>query len=311
MMKSALVLGATGGMGFALVEELVGRGIETIAFARSEGKLAAYGTEWGSLAKVMVGDVTNEHELREAVSKVDVVFHCINIPYEKWDPILSDILDAILLQCMNLKKPLVYVDNIYSYGRQTIPVSEHVSRHPHTKKGKIRLALQNQIKTSNVPYIIAHFPDFYGPMAENTILQYTFLQMLSKESVGFVGNTKLQREFIYTKDGAKALVELALREDCYNQSWNISGAGTISGEEIAKIASDFLNKKITVKPIRRWMIAMLGLFNASMREVTEMMYLNETPVILDGSKYEQTVGPLPKTPYQVGIKENLKELAKR
>lgn len=310
-MKKALVLGATGGMGFALVEELVNRGIETIAFARSSEKLAHYKQDWGPLANTMVGDVLNEQHLGEAVKQVDLVFHTINIPYEKWNPGLFQILEAVLTQCAKHKKPLIYVDNIYSYGRQSSPVSEHTSRHPHTKKGNIRLQLQNLIQTSKVPYMIAYFPDFYGPKAESTILQYTFKQMLKKHSAGFVGDTTLQREFIYTKDGAKALVELALREDCYNQDWNISGAGTISGEEIAKIASHYLDKPLKVKMIGRRMIAALGLLNPSMREVTEMMYLNETPVILDSTKYETLIGPLPKTPYQVGIVENLKELAKK
>jgi nucleoside-diphosphate-sugar epimerase len=310
-MKKALVLGATGGMGFALVEELVSRGIETIAFARSSDKLARYKQEWGPLAKTFLGDVMNENHLSEAVRSVDLVFHSINIPYEKWSPALFDILEAILTQCKMHNKPLIYIDNIYSYGRQSVPVSEVTPRHPHTKKGNIRLQLQQQIQTSTIPYIIAHFPDFYGPKAESTILQYTFKEMLKKQSALFVGDTKLQREFIYTKDGANALVELALREESYHQSWNISGAGTISGEEIAAIASSFFAKEIKVKPIHRWMIAMMGLFNASMREVVEMMYLNETPVILDGSKYEKEIGPLPKTPYQVGVVENLKELAKK
>lgn len=310
-MKKALVLGATGGMGYALVEELVNRGSETIAFARSSEKLAHYKQDWGPLANTMVGDVLNEQHLGEAVKQVDLVFHTINIPYEKWNPGLFQILEAVLTQCAKHKKPLIYVDNIYSYGRQSSPVSEHTSRHPHTKKGNIRLQLQNLIQTSKVPYMIAYFPDFYGPKAESTILQYTFKQMLKKHSAGFVGDTTLQREFIYTKDSAKALVELALREDCYNQDWNISGAGTISGEEIAKIASHYLDKPLKVKMIGRRMIAALGLLNPSMREVTEMMYLNETPVILDSTKYETLIGPLPKTPYQVGIVENLKELAKK
>jgi nucleoside-diphosphate-sugar epimerase len=310
-MKKALVLGATGGMGYALVEELVSRGIETIAFARSSEKLSLYKQDWGPLATTKVCDVLSEQHLSEAVKHVDLVFHSINIPYERWNPGLFQILEAILTQCSKHKKPLIYVDNIYSYGRQSSPVSENTSRHPHTKKGNIRLQLQNHIQTSKVPYIIAYFPDFYGPKAESTILQYTFKQMLKKQSVGFVGATTLQREFIYTKDGAKAIVELALRDDSYNQDWNISGAGTISGEEIAKIASDFLDKPLKLKPIGRRMIAALGLFNPSMREVTEMMYLNETPVMLDATKYETLIGPLSKTPYHVGVVESLKELAKK
>jgi nucleoside-diphosphate-sugar epimerase len=310
-MKKAVVLGATGGMGFSLVEELVSRNIETIAFARSKDKLEQYSQEWGPLATIVVGDVLNEEQLKEAISKADFVFHAISIPYQNWDPNLSNILSLILGECQTQKKPLIYVDNIYAYGVQQEKVHELTKKNPHTKKGKFRLKLQQQIETSGVPYIIAHFPDFYGPKAESTLLQYTFEQSLKKNKAGYIGDLHLQKEFIYIKDGAKALVELVLREDTYGEEWNIPGTGTISGLEMGEIAATHLRKPIKFKPIHRWMINALGLFSPFMREFSEMMYLNETPVILDGSKFEKRIGTLPRTSYEVGIGNNLDELAKK
>ena len=38
-MKKALVLGASGGMGYSLVKELSSRGIKVVAFARTKEKL--------------------------------------------------------------------------------------------------------------------------------------------------------------------------------------------------------------------------------------------------------------------------------
>ncbi|MCC3355323.1 hypothetical protein [Bacillus sp. REN16] len=37
----------------------------------------------------------------------------------------------------------------------------------------------------------------------------------------------------------------------------------------------------------------------------EMLYLTIDPVVLDGSKYEQEIGPLPATSYEEGIKRTL------
>jgi nucleoside-diphosphate-sugar epimerase len=310
-MKKAVVLGATGGMGFSLVEELVSRNIETIAFARSKDKLEQYSKEWGPLATIFAGDALNEVQLRDAISEADYVFHSINIPYQNWNPTLTDILSLILRECRVQNKSFIYVDNIYAYGAQQEKVHELTTKNPHTKKGKFRLKLQQQIENSGVPYIIAHFPDFYGPKAESTLLQYTFNQLLKKNRAGYIGHLDLQKEFIYIKDGAKALVELALREDAYGEEWNIPGVGTISGLEIAEIASAHLQQSIKLKPIHRWMINALGLFNPFMREFSEMMYLNETPVVLDGSKYEKRIGILPSTAYNIGICHNLDEMAKK
>ena len=51
------------------------------------------------------------------------------------------------------------------------------------------------------------------------------------------------------------------------------------------------------------MIQFLGLFSVDMREVVEMFYLNEEPVILDGEKYERMIGPVPRTPYREGLRQ--------
>jgi nucleoside-diphosphate-sugar epimerase len=307
-MKTAAVFGATGGMGNALVESLVKRGISVIAFARSERVLLEKQKRWGALAIPMVGDAMKPEDVRKAVTKADLVFHAINIPYQHWDPNLMLILSNLLEASRIENKPFIYVDNIYSYGIQTHKVTESAPKNPHTKKGKLRLKLLEQIEQSGVRYLIAHFPDFYGPNAENTLLHFTFQQMLKKKTAFYVGNTSIQREFIYIKDGAEALVELSLREDTFGQAWNIPGAGTISGKEIVKISGEYLKKEIRVKPIYKWMIQLVGLFDSFMREYAEMMYLNEKPVVLDGSKYERLIGPVPRTPYEIGIRATLKQM---
>ncbi|WP_394137807.1 SDR family NAD(P)-dependent oxidoreductase [Cytobacillus oceanisediminis] len=308
MFKTAAVLGATGGMGYALTEALCHKNIRTIAFARSEENLLKYKEEWGPNAEVFAGDAMNQADVEKAVSEADAVFHAINIPYQNWDPALSIILDHILDVCRKQNKPFIYVDNIYSYGRHSMPATETSAKNPHTKKGKLRQTLIEKIRNSGVPYIIAHFPDFYGPHTGNTLLQYTFQQIVDKNKGMFVGKTTIPREFIFIKDGAKALADLALKEEAYGEVWNIPGAGTITGEEIARIASRLLNKQVSFKPVHKWMIRAIGVFDPFMKEYTEMMYLNETPVILDGSKYEKRIGDLPKTTYEDGIKQSLEHL---
>lgn len=310
-MKKSLVLGSTGSMGNALVEALSKRNIPTIALGRSLPKLEEYKKNWDPSVELMVGDAMNKSDIREAISKADYIFHSINIPYQEWQKNLKNLLLNILEECRNQNKPFIYVDNIYSYGRQIQRTAETANKQPHTKKGKLRLQLLQEIENSGVQYLIAHFPDFYGPKAGSTLLQYTFEQVLKKNSGGFIGDLNTPREFIYVKDGAEALVELAFRDDTYGEAWNIPGAGTITGKEIQQILSSHLGRDIKLSTIRKWMIKGLGIFNPFMKEFVEMMYLNETPVILDGSKYESRIGKVPMTPYNIGIKETLMDMARQ
>lgn len=308
-MKNALVLGATGSMGNAIVNALRERNISTIAFGRSLQKLEEYKKDWDPEVELFVGDAYKKEDIREAVSKADYIFHSVNIPYQEWQQKLRPLLMNILEECRNQNKPFIYVDNIYSYGRQTGKTTESAVKQPHTKKGKLRLHLLKEIENSGVTYLIAHFPDFYGPKAGSTLLQYTFEGVLKKYSGGFIGDLNIPREYIFVKDGANALVELSLRENTYGETWNIPGSGTITGKEIQAILSTHFGREIKFSRIHKWMIQGLGIFNPFMKEYVEMMYLNETPVVLDGTKYKERIGAIPMTPYEIGIKETLTSMA--
>lgn len=305
-MKKALVLGASGGMGSALVTELAGKGHDVVAFARTRSKLEKLFANQPQVTLV-AGDVFNLDELRAAAQDVDLIFHAVSLPYSEWEAKLPVLVDHILLVAKEREARLVVVDNIYAYGRSEGIVREDFPKRPHTRKGKVRLQAEEQIKQSGVPYLIAHFPDFYGPCAENTLLYQTFLRVIQNRKTLFVGDPEIPREYMYTPDGAKALVELSLRNHAYGQNWNIPGAGLITGKEILQILRrQGYTKGMTT--ITKFMVQLAGLFDKQMREYVEMYYLNEEPVILSGEKLEQELGKIPRTPYEIGIPSTLEAM---
>ncbi|MDQ0229264.1 SDR family NAD(P)-dependent oxidoreductase [Metabacillus malikii] len=300
-MKKVLVLGASGGMGYALVMELASRGIEVIAFARNKEKLDELFGHM-SLVTTVSGDIFIIESLMKAATGVDSIFHAANIPYSQWHVKLRQLVSNIIKVSEAQSTKLIFADSIYSYGRKPNElVREDSPKYPHTVKGKLRLENEQLIKQSTVPTLIAHFPDFYGPHASNTLLHFTLNPVAKNKKTRFIGDPTIAREFIYTPDGAKALVNLALTEKAYHQNWNIPAYDVITGEEIIKILREELNYEKKVSIVTKGMIQFLGLFSKNMREVVEMFYLNEEPVILSGEKYEAEIGRLPKTPYKDGI----------
>ncbi|PXW86966.1 nucleoside-diphosphate-sugar epimerase [Pseudogracilibacillus auburnensis] len=304
-MKKVIVLGATGGMGYSLVNELVERGMEVTAFARNKDKLHHF---FGNNSHITIyqGDVFSTNELMNAVKGNEIIFHAINLPYASWEAKLPIMTQQIIQAAQKNSTKLAIVDNIYSYGKSPgEKVKETTEKRPHTKKGKIRLEMQKLYESSQVPYIIAHFPDFYGPYVESSLLNFTLTKMMENKKAQYVGDPRLSREHIYTPDGAKALVELALNETAYNQIWNIPAYDVITGEEIIHILQSITNNHKKVSTVTKNMVRFIGLFDRQMREFVEMMYLNEQPVVLDGEKYEKNIGILPKTPYDEGIKRTI------
>ncbi|MBB6445395.1 SDR family NAD(P)-dependent oxidoreductase [Bacillus benzoevorans] len=306
-MKKALVLGASGGMGYAIVKELSQRGIAVKAFARTENKLKKLFAQDTNVT-IAAGDIFQLDDLTAAAQDVDIIFQAANIPYTEWEENLLQMMNNVIIAAKAHSAKLAVVDNIYAYGNAGTNVTETQPKNPCTKKGRIRLEVETTIKQSGVPFIIAHFPDFYGPNAYNTILHVTLQNVLQNKRAIFVGKQTIPREFIFTPDGAKALVQLALEENAYGENWNIPGAGVITGEEIVSILRELTHYQKKVSTVSKSMIQMLGLFNREMREVAEMFYLNETPVVLSGEKYEERIGPIPQTSYREGLRQTLEYL---
>lgn len=307
-MGKAVVLGATGGMGISIVNELVERGVEVTAFARNVEKLTLF---FGSKPKVTIcpGNVFAKEELHKAVKGNDIIFHAINLPYANWRTGLPILTKNIIEVTKENSTKLVVVDNIYSYGKNPgKKVQETTRKNPHTRKGKIRLEMEKWYKTANIPYVIAHFPDFYGPDVENSLLNFTLRGMAKNKKAQFVGDPTIAREHMYTPDGAKALVQLAENEHAYYQNWNIPAYDTITGKEIINIVRALINSQSKVSIVSKNMLRFVGIVNKQMGEFVEMHYLNEDPVILDGEKYERMIGPIPKTNYEEGIKRTLESM---
>lgn len=309
-MGNMLVLGASGGMGYSIVNDLVGRGHRVTAFARNRKKLEKLFKN-NERVTIVSGDLFQLEDVLEAAKNTEIIFHAASIPYFDWSEKLPIIMNHVLEAAKQRGTKLALVDNIYAYGKQREKVTENTPKMPHTKKGKIRLQLENMVKSSGVDYVIAHFPDFYGPGAENTVLHFTLENIVKKKKSFFVGDQKVGREYLFTPDGAKALVTLALTEKAYGQNWNIPGYGAVTGEELIGYIREFTayDKKITTAT--KGMVRLLGLFDRNMREVTEMFYLFQQPVFLSGEKYEREIGPLPKTSYKEGLKQTLEYLEKK
>lgn len=115
-MKKALVLGASGGMGYAIVEELVERGIEVTAFARTKDKLEQLYRNRDKV-QIVAGDVFDQEDLIHAASGMDVIFHAINIPYSEWYEKQPNLMRNVVQAAESANCKLAIVDNIYAYGR--------------------------------------------------------------------------------------------------------------------------------------------------------------------------------------------------
>lgn len=165
---------------------------------------------------------------------------------------------------------------------------------------------------SKAQRLIVRLPDYYGPTAnEASYLGSTLESIAAGKPAVFIGNMTVAREYVYLPDAAIMIIELASRDEAYGQNWNIPGAGTISGQDIVRIAQAASGSKKPVISLGKTGLSLLGIFVPVMKEIVEMLYLTKEPVVLSGGKYERVVGPIPATPFEQGITETVQVLMSR
>jgi len=311
-MKNVIVLGATGGTGAAITKELLNRGIKTIAFGRSIEKLQLLKENLGNSALLTLksGNAFDHNSICDAAKDVDVIFQCVAVPYEEMQHSQIPLGKAVMTAADKLKKKIVFVDGIYPYGRAKTPiVDEEHPKNPHTKKGKIKLKLEELIFSKDwakAHPMVIRLPDYYGPTANfNSYLGMTMVNIAQGKISSYIGSLSIPREYIYLPDAANMIIELALENEAYGQNWNIPG-NIITGKRLIQIAQSAAGKAVPVIPLTRNTLRMIGIFSPVMREMVEMSYLTETPVYLDGSKYKKKIGPLTQTSFEVGILETIR-----
>ncbi|XOK60716.1 NAD-dependent epimerase/dehydratase family protein [Paenibacillus elgii] len=316
-MNKAIVIGATGGTGASVTEELVRRGIRTVAFGRSRGKLEQLKANLGNPhhLTIAVGDAFRPNDIIAASEGADVLFHCANVPYHEMVSKLIPLGESVMEAANRLSLKVVVIDGIYPYGRRQMDrATEDHPKQPHTRKGKIRLAYEQMLfegRWSQAKVMIVRLPDYYGPTAnEASYLGSTLEAIAAGKMAFFIGNMRVPREYVYLPDAAFMIAELAARDEVYGENWHIPGAGLISGREIVRIARRASGSSKPVIPLGRGGLSLLGMAVPVMKEVVEMLYLTEEPLVLSGDKYKRLIGPVRATSFEEGITNTVRELIK-
>ena len=111
-----------------------------------------------------------------------------------------------------------------------------------------------------------------------------FRAALAGKSANWVGPVNQPHEFVYVPDTGPVIVDLASRAECFGEAWNFGGAATINSMDFITRIYRAVGRGPKYRTVGAGMLKFLGWFNPTLREVVEMLYLQETPVILDDSK---------------------------
>ncbi len=307
MSETHVVFGAAGSLGAAIVRRLSAEGRPVRAVVRDLGR--AKQVLPGS-AELVVGDALNSDNVRAFCKVAGTVYHCVNVPYRQWLEVHPKVTKNILAAAIEAKATLVFPGNVYGYGRfQRIPAAEDHPLGATTRKGRLRNELEAMLmdadRAGRVKVVIPRFTDFYGPNVINRLSAPIFEGAITGKKARWIGKLEVPHDFVFIDDAAAAAVMLAGAEELPGQVWHVPGPGPLTGREFIEMAFKTAGTRPSVGVMGAGLILFASLFSSDAREVRELLYQFEQPMVLDGTKFARAFPRFTYTPREESIRKTL------
>lgn len=303
---TALVLGATGGIGGEMVQVLRGRGWQVAALHRSRQGVDGDGVIW------IKGDAMNRAAVTKAAAGAAVIVHAVNPPgYRHWDKLVLPMIDNTIAAALAGGARIVLPGNVYNYGPDAFPLLREASpQRPLTRKGKVRVVMERLLESGGVKTLIVRAGDFFGPHAGNN----WFSQGLVKPgkpvtSITYPGKPGIGHAWAYLPDFAETIMRLIEREERLPQFARFHFAGHWDEDGTAMIAAIRRAAGNPALKVRKfpWAAARLAApFVPLLRELLEMRYLWREPVQLDNTALTGLLGREPHTGWNDAVAATLR-----
>jgi nucleoside-diphosphate-sugar epimerase len=164
--RTALILGATGGIGGEVARLLKTRGWTIKALHRDAARVGTAGFTW------VQGDAMQAGDVIAAARGASLIVHAVNPPgYRNWGQLVLPMLDSTIAAARATGARILLPGTVYNYGPDVFPVVDETSaQHPVTAKGAIRVEMERRLlaaSATGTPVLIVRAGDFFGPDAAN------------------------------------------------------------------------------------------------------------------------------------------------
>ena len=305
--KLALVIGATGGIGGAVADRLAAGGWRVRALNRNPEAARAVrpGLEW------VKGDAMVEADVVAAAHGCALVVHGANPPaYKNWAGLQLPMLNASIAAAGAVGARLVFPGTVYNFGPDAFPnLTETSPQRPLTRKGKIRVQMEEALARAahdGVPVLIVRAGDFIGPKPGNNWLAQGLIKPGKPvTAVTYPGPLSVAHSWGYLPDVAETMVRLAELPDLGAfETFHMRGH-TQSGQTLVEALTRVAGRRLAVSRLPWLAIHAIAPFNETMREMLEMRYLWDQPVLLDNTRLVARLGAEPHTPLDDALRAAL------
>lgn len=312
---TALIIGATGGVGSATAKALISRGWTVRALHRDPAAArrrmpGLTGVEW------IRGDAMNREDVVAAADGCILIVHGANPPgYRNWRGLAVPMLENAIEAAKVAEARLVFPGNLYNFGRDSWPVvNENTPQRPTTRKGRIRVEMEQMLRRAasddGVRVLIVRAGDFFGSNAPGSWLPNVMIKPGRPiRSITYPGRPGTGHAWAYLPDVAETIVRIAEREadlsdfEIFHFGGHYFDRGIDFAHAVARVGANDGSARIRRLP---WAaLYLVAPFSRLVREVLEMRYLWQVTLRLDNSRLVRFLGEEPHTPLEPALAATL------
>jgi nucleoside-diphosphate-sugar epimerase len=307
--NTALILGATGGIGGAVASALRSRGWTIRALSRSAATAAARNPDYTWVQ----GDAQNADDVLTAAAGASLIVHAVNPPgYRDWDKLVLPMLDNTIAAARAVGARILLPGTVYNFGPDAFPtLTETSPQHPATRKGAIRAEMERRLEAASrtgTPVIIVRAGDYFGPGAnaswfsQGMITPNKPVTTVTRPSAPGVGH-----QWAYLPDVAETMARLVERADRLPAFavYHMEGTLDTDGTELIGAIERVVGHRVRVKGFPWWTVPLAAPFVTFMRELREMRYLWRQPIRMTNDRLIAELGAEPHTPLDEAVRATL------
>lgn len=302
------IIGASGAIGHSVAQAFHAAGERVRLVGRRKAPLAAIAAPADEL---VLADVTTPAGCRSALAGAEAAVYALGLPYTTeafaaYPPMMDAFVAAARQQGV---RRLLLVTNVYPYGRPQAPhVAETHPRDPVMAKGEYRKVQEDILLAATTPgmeTLSLRLPDFYGPGVGNSLLTLVAKSAAAGTTGLLLGPADTPHEFVFTPDVGPVVKALLDHPGPVAGPYNFAGAGVITQRQLAELLYRAAGRTPKLRVMPPWQQSLVGLFMPVLRELKDVRYLSETPVLLDDAKLRALLPGLRKTAYEEGARLTL------
>lgn len=251
MKEKVLITGASGFIGFHLIEAALEMGLDVIAAVRRNSDVRHLQVHNIQYCYPDFSDIASlKNELEKA--GVNYIVHALGTTkagsQEEYNTINAgytyNLAKAAETLGSSIKK-LVLISSLAALGpltETTETITELTSPRPVTAYGKSKLLAEQKLASLSVPYVVLRPTAVYGPREKDIFILF---RTIKRGWEPYIGKKEQELSFIYVKDLAVIGINALFNATASRTVFNVSDGCSYSRYQLADSVKAFLKKKTT------------------------------------------------------------------